>query len=164
MREQGGDHPAARGFALSLLDHLQRALVGQSRNRSVAERERVGQCFDQISLGRLLLVALGRVRVRHALDGGAVDELVVGLVAYPLAIRTKIGVGSRLESVVGLGHLLGRLREVPLEGTVGALQAGREPHFLPCRRRLGSRRHRKQHQSRCNASNSLHWSSPFNDT
>src|SRR5207249_4886850 len=83
--------------------------------------------------------------VLHALDSGAVEKLVVGLVADPLAEGTEIGIGSRLECVVSLGHLCGRLREVPLEGRVGALHAGGEAHLLPRRRRLGSRGLREQH-------------------
>src|SRR6266850_6759830 len=79
VREQRGDDRSARGFSLTLLDHLQRVLVGQPRDRIVAERERGGQSFDQFSLGRFLLVALGRARVWNALDDGAVGKLVVGL-------------------------------------------------------------------------------------
>src|SRR3989442_9170132 len=80
VREHGRRHSAARGFPFALLDHLHRALVGQRRKRTVAERERVGHRFDQVSLARLLFVALGSTRVRHALDDGAVEELVIGLV------------------------------------------------------------------------------------
>src|SRR5262245_1992279 len=83
--------------------------------------------------------------------------------ADPLAIRTEIGVGSRLESVVGLGHLLGGLREVSLEGTVGALHARRETHLLARRRRLGSRGHSEEHQYCHDASHSFHRSSPFSN-
>src|SRR6266705_1753241 len=72
VRKQRRGYPAASGFALALLDHLQRALIRQRRNRGVAERERGGQGFDQLRLRRFLLVALCRARVRHALDSGAV--------------------------------------------------------------------------------------------
>src|SRR5947207_5250959 len=162
VREQRRGYPAASGFAVALLDHLQRVLVGQRRNRTVAEGERRGQGFDQLRLRRFLLVALGRARVRHALEGCAVEKLVIGLVADPLAEGTEIGIGSRLEWVVGLGHLFSRLREVTLEGTVGVLHAGRETHLLPRRWRLRTRGLSEQHHSRRDTNGSFHDSSPFN--
>src|SRR5438552_1299414 len=145
VREQRRGYSAASGLALTLLDHLHRALIRQRRNRIVAERERGGQAFDQLRLRRFLLVALGRARVRDALDSGAVEKLVVGLVADPLAEGTEIGIGSRLERVIGLRHLCGCLRHVPLEGRVGALHAGGEAYLLPRRRRLGAGGLREQH-------------------
>src|SRR5438093_4665542 len=163
VREQRRGYSAASGLALTLLDHLHRALIRQRRNRIVAERERGGQAFDQLRLRRFLLVALGRARVRDALDSGAVEKLVVGLVADPLAEGTEIGIGSRLERVIGLRHLCGCLRHVSLEGRVGALHAGGEAYLLPRRGRLGARDLREQHQSRQDTNNSFHSTSPFNE-
>src|SRR5207247_10732186 len=115
VREQRRGYSAASALALTLLDHLHGALIRQRRNRIVAERERRCQGFDQLSLGCFLLVALGRAWVRDALDSGAVEKLVVGLVADPLAEGTEVGIWRRLGGVSGVSHILGGLRHVPLE-------------------------------------------------
>ena len=98
--------------------------------------------------------------MRHSLDDVAVGKLIVGLVADPLSERTELGVGTWLEAVVGVGHLLGRLRHVPFERAVGGLHAGRESLFLPRRRRLGGSKHGEHHQPSRETSHSLHESPP----
>src|SRR5262249_7177286 len=96
-------------------------------------------------------------------NGGAVEKLVIGLVADPLAEGTEIGIGSRLKCVIGIRHLCGRLCEVSLEGRVGALHTGGEAHLLPRGRRLRTRGLREQHHSRHDTNGSFHDTSPFNN-
>src|SRR5581483_4306912 len=75
------------------------------------------------------LLALHRVGL--ARQRGTLAELRLRNVIDHLRERARLGRGPGLEAVVGLGHLLGGLREVVLEAGVAALQARGDADLLP---------------------------------
>src|SRR5437763_1141920 len=99
--KESGHEAAARRFSLSLLDHLQRVLVCQRRQRGIAKGEGIGQRLHELGLGRPLpFVQRALAWIRHTPKRGARAELVVGLMAEPLAERANFSDRHELETVI----------------------------------------------------------------